>query len=52
MGDLLMLVKFCGSDRVGRIIAQEAAKWLKPCIFELGGKSPVVVRLDVYFPHE
>ncbi|KAK7687896.1 hypothetical protein QCA50_009115 [Cerrena zonata] len=43
---LIRQINFCGSDRVGRIIAQEAAKWLKPCIFELGGKSPVLVLDD------
>jgi acyl-CoA reductase-like NAD-dependent aldehyde dehydrogenase len=32
-----------GSDRVGKIIAMEAAKHLKPCVFELGGKAPSVV---------
>ncbi|GLB39348.1 putative aldehyde dehydrogenase [Lyophyllum shimeji] len=39
-------VNFTGSDRVGRIIAMEAAKHLKPCILELGGKAPVVVLDD------
>ncbi|KZT05339.1 ALDH-like protein [Laetiporus sulphureus 93-53] len=36
-------INFTGSDRVGRLIAAEAAKYLKPCVFELGGKAPVVV---------
>ncbi|EED85322.1 predicted protein [Postia placenta Mad-698-R] len=39
-------INFTGSDRVGRILAQEAAKYLKPCVFELGGKSPAVVLED------
>ncbi|KAL5476695.1 hypothetical protein ACEPAI_2881 [Sanghuangporus weigelae] len=39
-------VNFTGSDRVGRIIAGEAAKYLKPCVFELGGKAPAVVLDD------
>ncbi|KAG6828224.1 hypothetical protein H0H92_008757 [Tricholoma furcatifolium] len=39
-------ITFTGSDRVGRIIATEAAKYLKPCILELGGKSPVIVLND------
>ena len=26
------------------MIAQEAGKYLKPCVLELGGKSPTVVR--------
>lgn len=37
------IFKFTGSDRVGRIIATECAKHLKPCVLELGGKSPAVV---------
>ncbi|KZT41562.1 aldehyde dehydrogenase [Sistotremastrum suecicum HHB10207 ss-3] len=39
-------INFTGSDRVGKIIAAEAAKWLKPCVFELGGKAPAVVLDD------
>ncbi|KAK7687830.1 hypothetical protein QCA50_009049 [Cerrena zonata] len=39
-------INFTGSDRVGKIIAVEAAKFLKPCVFELGGKCPVVVLDD------
>ena len=35
--------QFTGSDRVARLIATEAAKSLKPCIFELGGKCPAIV---------
>lgn len=34
---------FTGSTRVGKIIAQEAAKNLTPCTLELGGKSPCIV---------
>jgi hypothetical protein len=37
--------QFTGSDRVGRIIATEAAKYLKPTVLELGGKAPSVVRI-------
>lgn len=29
---------------MAKLIAAEAAKHLKPCVFELGGKAPVVVR--------
>ncbi|KAG5651811.1 hypothetical protein H0H81_007334 [Sphagnurus paluster] len=36
-------VTFTGSDRVGKIIAMEAAKHLKPCVLELGGSAPVIV---------
>ncbi|KAK0496525.1 Aldehyde/histidinol dehydrogenase [Armillaria luteobubalina] len=39
-------INFTGSDRVGRIIAGEAAKYLKPCVFELGGKAPAIVLDD------
>ncbi|OSD04847.1 aldehyde dehydrogenase [Trametes coccinea BRFM310] len=39
-------INFTGSDTVGRLIAAEAAKYLKPCVFELGGKAPVVVLED------
>lgn len=42
---LLIAPKFTGSDRVGRVIATECAKHLKPCVLELGGKSPAVVRI-------
>lgn len=39
-------VNFTGSTRVGRIIAQTCAKYLKPSVLELGGKAPVVVLDD------
>ncbi|KAK0235068.1 Aldehyde/histidinol dehydrogenase [Armillaria nabsnona] len=39
-------INFTGSDRVGRIITSEAAKFLKPCVFELGGKAPAMVLDD------
>jgi acyl-CoA reductase-like NAD-dependent aldehyde dehydrogenase len=39
-------VNFTGSTQVGRIIAQHAAKHLKPVLLELGGKNPVVVLDD------
>ncbi|KAH9944794.1 Aldehyde/histidinol dehydrogenase [Amylocystis lapponica] len=42
--------QFTGSDTTGRLIAAEAAKHLKPCIFELGGKSPVIVLDDADVP--
>ena len=37
------LVFFTGSERVGTIVAQAAAKTLTPCVLELGGKSPLLV---------
>ncbi|KAI0265678.1 aldehyde dehydrogenase [Gloeopeniophorella convolvens] len=39
-------ITFTGSDRVGKLIAAEAAKHLKPCVLELGGKAPSVVLAD------
>jgi acyl-CoA reductase-like NAD-dependent aldehyde dehydrogenase len=39
-------INFTGSTKVGRIIAQTAAKHLKPVLLELGGKNPVVVLDD------
>ncbi|TCM67345.1 vanillin dehydrogenase [Acinetobacter calcoaceticus] len=36
-------VNFTGSTRVGKIVAQVAAQYLKPVLLELGGKSPVVI---------
>ncbi|KAF8893654.1 aldehyde dehydrogenase domain-containing protein, partial [Mucidula mucida] len=40
-------VVFVGSGRVGRIVAMEAAKHLKPCFLELGGKAPAIVLDDI-----
>src|SRR3954468_5301399 len=39
-------INFTGSTRVGRIIAQTAAKYLKPALLELGGKAPLIVLDD------
>jgi len=39
-------INFTGSTKVGRIIAQHAARYLKPVLLELGGKNPVVVLDD------
>jgi vanillin dehydrogenase len=39
-------VNFTGSTHVGRIIAQLAARHLKPALLELGGKNPLVVLDD------
>lgn len=36
-------INFTGSTHVGRIIAQRAAKNLKPALLELGGKAPLLV---------
>jgi vanillin dehydrogenase len=39
-------INFTGSTRVGRIVAERAAKHLKPVLLELGGKAPLVVLDD------
>lgn len=39
-------INFTGSTQVGRIIAKRAAEHLKPCLLELGGKSPMIVLED------
>lgn len=39
-------INFTGSTRVGRIIAETAARHLKPVLLELGGKAPFVVLDD------
>jgi acyl-CoA reductase-like NAD-dependent aldehyde dehydrogenase len=39
-------VNFTGSTAVGRIIAEKAARHLKPALLELGGKAPFVVLDD------
>lgn len=36
-------ILYTGSTRVGRIVAQAAAKHLTPTVLELGGKSPCIV---------
>lgn len=39
-------INFTGSTSVGKIIAERAAKHLKPCLLELGGKAPLLVLHD------
>jgi acyl-CoA reductase-like NAD-dependent aldehyde dehydrogenase len=39
-------VNFTGSTPVGRVIAEKAARHLKPALLELGGKAPLVVLDD------
>ena len=39
-------VNFTGSTAVGRIIAEKAARHVKPALLELGGKAPLVVLDD------
>lgn len=37
------VILFTGSPQKGRIVAEAAAKFLTPCILELGGQNPTVV---------
>ena len=39
-------INFTGSTRVGRIVAERAARNLKPVLLELGGKAPLIVLDD------
>ena len=39
-------VNFTGSTRVGRQVAELAARHLKPALLELGGKAPLIVLDD------
>ncbi len=39
-------INFTGSTKVGKIIAGLAARELKPCLLELGGKAPFIVLDD------
>jgi acyl-CoA reductase-like NAD-dependent aldehyde dehydrogenase len=39
-------INFTGSTRVGRIVAETAARHLKRVLLELGGKAPLVVLAD------
>ncbi len=39
-------VNFTGSTRVGRIIGELSASYLKPAVLELGGKAPLLVLDD------
>jgi vanillin dehydrogenase len=43
---LVRRINFTGSTRVGRIVAETAARVLKPVLLELGGKAPLVVLDD------
>jgi len=39
-------VNFTGSTKVGKLIAEQAARHLKPALLELGGKAPLIVLED------
>ncbi|MCS6895179.1 MAG: aldehyde dehydrogenase [Bacteroidia bacterium] len=41
---------FTGSTRIGRVVAEAAARKLIPYTLELGGKSPVIVESDADIP--
>lgn len=43
---LVNSITFCGSPRIGKHVAELAAKDLKPITLELGGKSPLIVLAD------
>ena len=42
---------FTGSAFVGRLVAEAAAKHLRPCVLELGGKSPTIVDKSANLEH-
>ncbi|KHJ52613.1 salicylaldehyde dehydrogenase [Vreelandella venusta] len=39
-------INFTGSTSVGKIIAEQASRYLKPVLLELGGKAPLLVLED------
>lgn len=39
---------FTGSERVGKVVMEAAAKQLTPVTLELGGKSPVIIHKDAH----
>jgi acyl-CoA reductase-like NAD-dependent aldehyde dehydrogenase len=39
-------INFTGSTRTGRLVAETAARYLKPILLELGGKAPLIVLDD------
>lgn len=42
----IRMIAFTGSVPVGKLIAGQAARVMKPCIMELGGHAPVIVCAD------
>ena len=42
---------FAGSAFVGKIVATACAQNLRPCVLELGGKSPTIVDKKVNLDH-
>lgn len=47
--DAADMVVFTGSTKAGREVAARAARELKPCLLELGGKHPMLVLADAPF---
>jgi succinate-semialdehyde dehydrogenase/glutarate-semialdehyde dehydrogenase len=43
---IVRMVSFTGSVAVGKLLAQQAAAHMKPCLMELGGHAPVIVCAD------
>lgn len=43
LGEKFDFIFFTGSTEVGKVVADQAAKYLTPCVLELGGKCPCVV---------
>lgn len=43
---LVQHINFTGSTRIGRVIAERAARYLKPVLLELGGKAPLIILDD------
>jgi acyl-CoA reductase-like NAD-dependent aldehyde dehydrogenase len=39
-------VNFTGSTKTGRVVAETAARYLKPVLLELGGKAPMLILAD------
>lgn len=37
------MIFYTGSPRVAHVVAEAAAKYLTPCVLELGGKSPCII---------
>lgn len=45
---LIHKIIFTGSDKIGKLIMKQASDNLTPCVLELGGKDPFVVRLWLF----
>lgn len=45
------MICFTGSEFVGKLVAEAAAKHLTPCILELGGKSPAIIDKSAHLTH-